>query len=594
LRWNISIVASIVLAVVLLPPGATAQGSPAEGTAEGFQPLTYPDRVVYSEGDSALWSEQGFDDSGWKDIWIAGLPAEKTNYWIRNHVTLINSDTAMPYDHAIEVGILGSYEIYWDGIPIGHNGIIGDSSESEIPGTIGKVFRVPSSLYRPGEHVVSLRVSSYHSQDELRSRHYHFFIGPHEAFLKHGYQANILPLMMQGGIIIIGLYYLIMYGFYQRKSPVLVFSLLCFAMALLIFVESYRDLFNYSYQWHWHRMIFVLGLSGTVSLLLITFCMKRFDLPKLVPIAAVTTALMILLATLDIGFDYRSYLVFAIGLICSLGIVGVARWQGKAGAGLTLAGLAITAAMMLLLPGQFMDKYLFLSFGILALFILGSLTQSLRKQQQEHDAAIINSSRLEIELLKKNIQPHFILNTLTAVEEWIEESPATAIKFIDALADEFRIMSKMAHEKLVPLAQELDLCESHLKIMSYRKNVDFRLSAVIGDPVDIPPAIFHTLIENAITHNNYREGIIEFKLRQELSDGHLRFVFSSPGIARKLDSRKENQTRGTGLKYIRARLEESFAGSWQLEETQSADEWVTAITIPMDVLAHSAGEPVHA
>lgn len=594
MRWNFSIVASIVLAVALLALGVTAEGSPTEGTAEGFQPLTYPVRVVYSEGDRKPWSEQAFDDTEWTDIWAAGLPAEKTNYWIRNHVTLINSDTAMPYDHAVMIGVLGSYEIYWDGVLIGHNGKVGDSTESEIPGTIEKIFRVPSSLYRPGEHVVSLRVSSYHSQDELRSRHYHFFIGPYEAFLKRGYQTNILPLMMQGGIIIIGLYYLIMYGFYQRKPPVLVFSLLCFAMALLIFVESYRDLFNYSYQWHWHRMVFVLVLSGTVSLLLITFCMKRFDLPGQVPIAIATTALMALLATLNIGFDYRSYFVFAIGLVCSLAIVGVARWQGKAGAGLTLTGLAITAAIMLLLPGQFMDKYLFLSFGILALFILGSLTLSLRKQQQEHNAALLNSSRLEIELLKKNIQPHFILNTLTAVEEWIEESPATAIKFIDALADEFRIMSKMAHEKLVPLDQELDLCESHLKIMSYRKNVDFRLSAVISDPVDIPPAIFHTLIENAITHNNYREGVIEFKLRQEISDGHLHFVFSSPGIARKLDSREENQTRGTGLKYIRARLEESFAGNWKLEETQIADEWVTAITIPMDVPTHSDREPVNA
>ena len=579
----------VLLAIVLLSPAVTAQG-----TAADFNPLTHPDRIVYAEGNHKLWSKQAFDDSEWTDIWPAGLPVEKTNYWIRNHITLTNSDTAMPYDHAVMVGILGSYDIYWDGIPIGRNGEIGDSRETEIPGTIEKIFRIPSSLYRPGNHVVSIRVSSYHSQDKLRSRHYHLFIGPYEAFLKRGYQANILPLMMQGGIIIIGMYYLIMYGFYQRKSPVLLFSLLCFVMSLLIFVESYRDLFNYSYQWHWHRMVFVLVLSGSLSLLLINFCLKRFDLPRQVPISVVTTALMILLATLDTGFDSRSYLVFAIGLLCSLVIVGIARWQGKAGASLTLAGLVITGAMMLLFPNQFMDQYLFLSFGILALFILGSLTLSLRKQDQEHTAAIINSSRLEIELLKKNIQPHFILNTLTAVEEWIEESPATAIKFIDALANEFRIMSKMAHEKLVHLEQEIDLCESHLKIMSYRKNVDFRLSTKISDPVDIPPAIFHTLIENAITHNNYRKGVIEFKLRQQIVDEQMLFVFCSPHIAQPLNSREDNQTRGTGLKYIRARLQESFAGNWILEETQGTDEWVTTITIPLHVLAFSAREPIDA
>jgi sensor histidine kinase YesM len=400
--------------------------------------------------------------------------------------------------------------------------------------------------------------------------------------------------MMQGGIIIIGLYYLIMFGFYQRKSPVLIFSLLCFTMALLIFVESYRDLYNYSYQWHWYRMLFVLGLSAMVSVLLITFCMKRFEMPRLAPLIIITTALMAWLSTLDVGFDYRSYFVFAIGLVCSISIVTIARWQRKVDSGLTLLGLVITAALMLLLPYQFMDQYLFLSFGLLTLFILASLTLSLRKQQHEHNAALMNSSRLEIELLKKNIQPHFILNTLTAIEEWIEESPATAIKFIDALADEFRTMSKMAHQKLVPIEQELELCRSHLKIMSYRKNIDFRLNTVIEHTADMPPAILHTLIENAITHNNYRQGIVEFKLRQRISDQHLYFVFSSPWIARKVTPPKESQTRGTGLQYIRARLEESFAECWILEETQSSDEWVTTIRIPVSISSNSVSTLNHA
>jgi hypothetical protein len=33
--------------------------------------------------------------------------------------------------------------------------------------------------------------------------------------------------------------------------------------------------------------------------------------------------------------------------------------------------------------------------------------------------ALVNSAQLEIMLLKKNIQPHFILNTLTSIEQWI-------------------------------------------------------------------------------------------------------------------------------------------------------------------------------
>jgi LytS/YehU family sensor histidine kinase len=155
-------------------------------------------------------------------------------------------------------------------------------------------------------------------------------------------------------------------------------------------------------------------------------------------------------------------------------------------------------------------------------------------------------------------------------------------------------MSKMAHQKLVPLEQELELCRSHLKIMSYRKNIDFRLNAVINHSVNIPPAILHTLIENAITHNNYRQGTVEFKLRQRISDQHLHFVFSSPWIARKIASPKEGRTQGTGLKYINARLEESFARYWNLEETQSSGEWITTINIPTDATSHPGSPAYHA
>jgi hypothetical protein len=49
-------------------------------------------------------------------------------------------------------------------------------------------------------------------------------------------------------------------------------------------------------------------------------------------------------------------------------------------------------------------------------------------------SACLLAQRLEIELLKKNIQPHFLLNTLTVLIEVIEQAPATAVKLIEAVA----------------------------------------------------------------------------------------------------------------------------------------------------------------
>src|SRR3546814_19410817 len=59
---------------------------------------------------------------------------------------------------------------------------------------------------------------------------------------------------------------------------------------------------------------------------------------------------------------------------------------------------------------------------------------------REQDMARYAAQRLELDLLKQHLKPHFLMNTLTALAGWIEESPHTAVRMVDALADEFRTL----------------------------------------------------------------------------------------------------------------------------------------------------------
>ena len=140
----------------------------------------------------------------------------------------------------------------------------------------------------------------------------------------------------------------------------------------------------------------------------------------------------------------------------------------------------------------------------------------------------------------------------------------------------------MADQKLVSLSQEIALCESHLKIMGYRKGLEFVLVTEINREAKIPPAIFHTLVENAITHNHYRTGSIHFKLFQEVSLTTVRYIFTVPIVDAKLNfNSRTGCDQGTGLRYIKARLEESYANQWKLEEQELPGEWKTLISIPV-------------
>ncbi len=67
------------------------------------------------------------------------------------------------------------------------------------------------------------------------------------------------------------------------------------------------------------------------------------------------------------------------------------------------------------------------------------------------------------------------MNTLSALSEWLLSSPKDSVEMIDALAGEFRALSSCSGQKVIPLETEIELCRSHLKIMSYRHDQIFEL-----------------------------------------------------------------------------------------------------------------------
>ncbi|MEM0964060.1 MAG: hypothetical protein AAGK21_16145, partial [Bacteroidota bacterium] len=163
--------------------------------------------------------------------------------------------------------------------------------------------------------------------------------------------------------------------------------------------------------------------------------------------------------------------------------------------------------------------------------------------------------------------------------EWIETDPAVGVRALEALAAELRALSEVSGEPLIPMARELALCRTHLDVMGYRRDVRFDLDASGVDPDGpIPPAVLHTLVENAVTHNAYPPGRVQLTLRETRREGRRRLTLRAPlaGAAR------EMPREGGGLRYVRARLEESVDGPWSVRSEAAGDAWVTDIDLPLD------------
>ncbi|MCB0743862.1 MAG: histidine kinase, partial [Ignavibacteriae bacterium] len=207
--------------------------------------------------------------------------------------------------------------------------------------------------------------------------------------------------------------------------------------------------------------------------------------------------------------------------------------------------------------------------------------------------ANLRTSRLETEMLKKIIQPHYIMNSLNAVIEWIEESPKEGLRFIKELSDEFRSFLTFSDQKLITIKDELQLCERHIKIMEFRQHKKYTLVNNLQNlNKKIPPAIIHTLVENGISHhqNNSKKVCFIIEEHNDKNLFELKVIVNYNGDCSSLSTPEEIVMKnnfvnfkkikeGNGLKYIRSRLTESYGDNWELQYFGDETIWITIIKI---------------
>lgn len=550
----------------------------APGFGATRPPALHPDIPLrFQRGDDPAWAARDFDDSAWRQVGWGELPSRDGIYWVRWRARQFDPNTFGERDGML-FKVVASYELYWDGHLIGRNGRVSARESDEMPGNVDALFQIPRELLEVGEHVVALRMSSFHTGFRSPTYGLVWEWGNFRTMLIHRSRTALLSVMAVGATLIGGIVFGLMWLLAGRRVPLLLLSGLCFSAAAMQALQAWRWLFEYPYDWHYPRLVTISGLVTAMAVLLPAFVMHHFGLRGR---RIVYPLLALLIAAA--WFSSRWYNIVALN-VCAAGFITAfvlalrATWLRRRGALLASSGLAISVVALVLAPRDFLDHAFFLSGGPAILGLLIVVVLQLRDERRDAQRAVLTAARLETEMLKKNIQPHFLLNTLATIQETIEQEPKTAVALIDALAGEFRILSGVSGETLIPLGQELELCQAHLRVMRLRKAAACELvTHGIDERAPVPPALFHTLIENGLTHLLPVHGRLDFELRAEESGGVTRYRLLARGSRQ---NGKERRVReGTGLRYIRARLEESFPGQWTLHARPVAEGWETIIEV---------------
>jgi hypothetical protein len=534
-----------------------------------------PELFKVRVGDDPGWSDPGLDDSSWRRLPLHRVPGADPVTWLRAEIDLEPRHIPRQRPVGLFFAALASHEIFWDGERVGQGGRVGRSRAEEVPGPIQARYFIPERLATPGRHLVAIRASTFHRGFTPVVGYWTLLVGEYDAL---SVPSPTLALVSLSGFVIVGAFALVMFSLDPRDRPFLLIALICGTAAGMLLAESWRSLFGYTYDRHLLRLAMIAALAWLLDLLLLLFLTRRFPLRggRWIVVAGVigTTLALIVVPSWDGKVLLGYVVVFPLAFAWTLAACRAGRQDAR------LAAVGVGACLLALLidPDGFQDRSVYFTLNVLCVCLLAAHALQVGRERRERQQALVRSARLEGELLRRSLQPHFLMNTLTALSEWIEQEPRVAVTMIGSLAEELRLLSRVSGETLITMQEELSLCRSHLAVMGGRRDRVFRLRTEGVDPgAATPPAIFHTLVENAITHNAYRDTAVEFVLRASPVDRATRYVFEAPraGANGAGDPRE-----GTGTRYIRARLQESFGDGWSFTAGPRAGVWQTSILMP--------------
>ena len=521
---------------------------------------TMPENSLQTIPDS-LWQlfEPTLDDSRYTG----------GNWIIRTSIDITDSTNGKDVLGIFPLNLVTAYEIYWDGIKISENGMLGINNTNEIAGDYNFNLALPSNLLTIGKHTIVFRISNHNNYSSWKWFYTDIAIGKYDLLLKKIFQLYYQAFFITGILFIPFLFNLFLYFARKRKIEHLLFSLICFIVILDSITMLTPMLINVRttfifWQYYSYKIITLLFTA-----LFPIFFIYLFSFPKKIIAAIVAITFIIFLFFTNIGnlFDIMTLTV----LIISSTIIVWALYKRREESLIVFIGIIAAWAAY----------YFEVAFAGLASTMVICTSFSIARQFARTEAAEktaqLKSARLENELLKKNINPHFVLNTLTSIIAWLRKDSASAIKLIEALAEEFRMINQVSALKLIPINQEIDLCKAHLKIMSYRKGADYSLETIDIDEKDlIPPMIIHTLVENGLTHGyeNKTSGIFELKSIKNSSS--IKYILTNDGDFNVEDTKGST---GFGAKYIKGRLEESYPGKWNFASNKSELGWESIIEI---------------
>lgn len=209
-----------------------------------------------------------------------------------------------------------------------------------------------------------------------------------------------------------------------------------------------------------------------------------------------------------------------------------------------------------------------------------------QKEQIARTKALADEAQLL--MLRYQINPHFLFNSLNAIQSMVEKDKERTKEMIADLSDFFRYTLSKNNQTLVPLKEEINAVKKYLAIQKERFAGRLLIDYEIEDTsleIMLPFFIIHPLVENAIKYGfSSGNDVLRILIRVTMSNRELSILVKNTGAivtSEKIASNKLTGTK-TGIDNIRKRLSLFYPdhSAFDLFEKDSCVNALITITQP--------------
>lgn len=185
----------------------------------------------------------------------------------------------------------------------------------------------------------------------------------------------------------------------------------------------------------------------------------------------------------------------------------------------------------------------------------------------------------EIALVKSQINPHFLFNTLNNIDVLITKDAAQASEYLKKLSGILRYMVYETRREKIPLTKELDYIEKYLELEKIRTaNPDYIRFQTTGEANGffIAPMILFPFVENAFKHTENKKSANSIRIRVAIEKDKLVFECENSYQA---NSEAKSDVGGLGNELIKKRLALLYPEKHALEIADDGEIYKVKLTL---------------